>query len=132
MKLSKESRKLSKALFRESFVDNAIDAARVKKITDEVAKAKPRNYIGVLEEYARLIRLEMAKKEAVIESAAELESAEKSAITRTLRAKYGADVTTEYKTNPDLIGGVRIQIGSDVLDASVRTRLDRLSVDLAG
>jgi len=132
MKLSKESRKLSKALFRESFVDNAIDAARVKKITDEVAKAKPRNYIGVLEEYARLIRLEMAKKEAVIESAAELESAEKSAITRTLRAKYGADVTTEYKTNPDLLGGVRIQIGSDVLDASVRTRLDRLSVDLAG
>ena len=131
MKLSKEGRKLSKALFRESFVDGALDAGRVRQITDQVALSKPRNYIGTLQEFARLIRLELAKKQATIESVGDLDAAEKSAITRALRAKYGADVTTEFKTNAGILGGIRIQIGSDVLDATVRTRLDRLSVDLA-
>lgn len=131
MKLGKESRKLSKALFRGSFVNGALDGARVTQITDHVVQAKPRNYIGVLKELARLIRLEAAKKQATVETFTDLDAAEKSALTQTLRTKYGADVTTTFKTNPAILGGIRIQIGSDVLDASVRTRLDRLSVDLA-
>lgn len=131
MKLTKEARKLSKDLLRASFTDGLLDADKVKKATDTVIKTKPRNYIGVLKEFARLIRLETEKRHATIESAAELESSEKSVITRTLRSKYGADVTTEYKVNPALIGGLRIQIGSTVVDASVRSRLDRLATDLA-
>ena len=131
MKLNKESRKLSKALFRGSFVNGTLDAARVTQITDHVVQAKPRNYIGVLKELARLIRLEAAKKQATVVSFADLDAAEKTALTQALRAKYGADVTTSFKTNPAVLGGIRIQIGSDVLDATVRTRLDRLAVDLA-
>jgi F-type H+-transporting ATPase subunit delta len=131
MKLSKEARKLSKQLFRESFTDASLDAEKVKNVTDLVVRTKPRQYIGVLKEFARLIRLEVARRHAVIESAADLEPAEKGAITRTIHGKYGADVTTEYKTNPALIGGLRIQVGSDVVDASVRSRLDRLANDLA-
>lgn len=131
MKLTKEARKLSKDLLRASFTDGLLDAAKVKSASDTVIKAKPRNYIGVLKEYARLIRLEVAKRHAIIESAADLEAAEKSAITRSLRTKFGADVTTQYSVNPDLIGGLRIQVGSTVVDASVRSRLDRLATDLA-
>lgn len=131
MKLHKEGRKLAKAMLRTSMVEGALNAEKVKKATDAVIAAKPRNTVGVLKEFARLVRLEVAKRHAIIESSTELEAGEKSSITRTLRAKYGADVTTEYKTNPELLGGLRIQIGSDVLDASVRTRLNRLAVDLA-
>ena len=131
MKLNKESRKLSKALFRGSFVNGALDAARVTQVTDHVVQAKPRNYIGVLKELARLIRLEAAKKQATVESFADLDATEKAALTQALRTRYGADVTTSFKTNPAVLGGIRIQIGSDVLDATVRTRLDRLAVDLA-
>jgi F-type H+-transporting ATPase subunit delta len=131
MKLHKEGRKLAKALLRTSFTDGALDAEKVKKATDAVAAAKPRNTVGVLKEFARLIRLELEKRHAVVESSTELDPTEKSAISRALRAKYGADVTADYTINPALLGGLRIQIGSDVLDASVRTRLDRLAVDLA-
>lgn len=131
MKLTKESRKLSKQLFRESFTEGALDAEKVKKVTETVIRGKPRQYIGVLQEFARLIRLEAAKRHAIIESAVDLEAGEKVAIIRTIHGKYGADVTTDFKTNPDLIGGLRIQVGSDVVDASVRSRLDRLAVDLA-
>ena len=131
MKLTKEARKLSKGLLRISFTDGLLDAEKVKKAVSTVIKSKPRNYIGVLKEYARLIRLEVAKRQATIESAAELDTAEKTAITRTLRSKYGADVTTEYSVNPVLIGGLRIQVGSTVVDASVRSHLERLANELA-
>lgn len=131
MKLSKEARKLSKQLFRESFTGGALDATKVGAVTDTVIRAKPRQYIGVLKEFSRLIRLETARRHAIIESAADLEAAEKKEIINTIRSKYGADVTSEFKTNPALIGGLRIQVGSDVVDASVRSRLDRLANDLA-
>jgi F-type H+-transporting ATPase subunit delta len=131
MKLSKEANKLSKGLLRISFTDGELDADKVKKATAAIIKSKPRNYVGVLKEYARLIRMEVAKRHAVIESATEMEAAEKSAITRTLRGQYGGDVTTEYSVNPALIGGLRIQVGSNVVDASVRSRLDRLATELA-
>jgi len=131
MKLSKEARRLSKDLLRASFTDGLLDADKAKKVTETVIASKPRNYIGVLKEYARLIRLEAAKRHATIESAEELEGTEKSALTKTLRAKFGADVTTDYKVNPALIGGLRIQVGSTVVDASIRSRLDRLANDLA-
>jgi F-type H+-transporting ATPase subunit delta len=131
MKLTKESRKLSKGLLRGSFTNGLLDAAKVKQVTDLVIQSKPRNYIGVLKGFARLIRLEAAKRHAVIESATALDDAQKNQITATIRAKYGADVTTDFKTNADLIGGLRIQVGSNVLDSSVRGRLDQLAIDLA-
>jgi len=131
MKLSKEARKLSKQLFRESFTGGALDATKVGSVTDTVIRAKPRQYIAVLKEFARLIRLEAARRHAIIESAADLEAQEKTAILNTIRSKYGADATSEFKTIPALIGGLRIQVGSDVLDASIRSRLDRLANDLA-
>lgn len=131
MKLSKESRKLSKDLLRASFANGLLDAEQVKKVTDVIVQSKPRNYIGVLKEFSRLIRLEVAKRHAVIESATALNDSEKSNITATIRGKYGADVTTEFKTNAALLGGLRVQVGSNVLDASVRSQLDRLATELA-
>ena len=44
MKLTKESRKLSKDLLRASFKDGLLDAESVKKATDIVISGKPRNY----------------------------------------------------------------------------------------
>ena len=131
MKLGKESRKLSKQLFKASFTAGAIDAVKVNAVADQIIASKPRQYVGILKEVTRLVRLELAKRHATIESAVELDATEKSNITTTLRAKYGAELTSEFKTNSALLGGLRIQVGSDVLDASVSTRLDRLALDLA-
>jgi F-type H+-transporting ATPase subunit delta len=131
MKLTKEARKLSKDLLRASFTNGLLDAAKVKKVTETVITGKPRGYIGVLKEFSRLVRLEIAKRHATIESATELDGAEKASITKTLQTKFGGDVTTDFKVNPDLIGGLRIQVGSTVVDASVRSRLDQLAQDLA-
>lgn len=131
MKLTKEARKLARQVFRESFTNGALSGKKVQSLTALVIEKKPRQYIGVLQEFARLIRLELAKHHATIESAESLGAEEKEALAAALKSKYGSQLTSEYKTNAALLGGVRIQVGSDVLDASVRTRLERLAIDLA-
>jgi F-type H+-transporting ATPase subunit delta len=52
-------------------------------------------------------------------------------VLRDLRAKYGSDVSADFSVNPKLIGGLRIRIGDDVFDGSVRGRLARLEQGLA-
>jgi len=130
VKISKEARKTAKALFQLSFTDGKLDRAKSGPIVAKIAESKPRYYIDILKEYQRLARLEIQQHHAVIESATPLDSALAQQLERDLRAKYGNDLTTEYKTTPDLIAGMRIKLGSDVWDSTVRGRLDRLETQL--
>ena len=47
-----------------------------------------------------------------------------------LKKKYGKEVATEFLVNPQLLGGMRIRVGSDVWDGTVRNRLERLQQEL--
>ena len=123
MKISKEARQLSRQLLRLSLTDGYLDRAKASAVVQGVINQKPRHYLGALESYQRLLRLEIAKRHAVIESATELSPATGESVVNNLKQKYGQDITTEFKTNPDLIGGMRIKLGSDVFDGSVRNRL---------
>ena len=96
----------------------------------EVAEKKPRKYLEILEGYQRYVRLELAKRHALIESATDLERGTRDKLKRALKAKYGDDLTTEFKVSPELIGGLRIKIGSDVWDNSIQNRIARLEDEL--
>ncbi|MCX6967811.1 MAG: F0F1 ATP synthase subunit delta [Verrucomicrobia bacterium] len=126
MKIPKEARKLSRSLFRSSFTDGRLDRAKVTAVLHGVAESKPRHTLSALKNYLRLIRMELARRHAVIESATQLELATVNEILDDLRARFGTDLTHELKVNPALIGGVRIQLGSDVWDGSVSGRLELL------
>ena len=131
MKISKEARKLSKKLFLSSFSDGRLDEAKVRTIAQTVIDKKPRKYTDILKNYQRLIRVEVAKRHAVIESATDLAGDMRQQLLGTLRSKYGQELTTEFKVSPELIGGLRVKIASDVWDSSVRGRLSRLESNLA-
>ena len=123
MKITKEARRLSSQLFRLSLSDGRLDRAKVSSVVQAVIKDKPRHYLGALESYQRLVRLEIAKRHATIESAVPLSPETSQTVVDNLKQKYGSDLTTEFAVNPALIGGMRIKIGSDVFDGSVRNRL---------
>ena len=131
MKLDKDSRKLTKGLFQASFTSGRLDEKKASAVVKTVVASKPRNFLGILKEYQRLIRLEVAKHHAIIESATALDKKTSDQLLVNLRAKYGKDLTTEFKVSPVLLGGLRIKIGSDVFDSSVRERLARLETQLA-
>lgn len=130
MKISKETRQLSRELLRGSFTDGQLDRGRISLRVKSLIAKRPRNYLKVLESYKRLLRLEVQKRHATIESASELTPEASARIIANLKRKYGNDLTTEVVVNPILIGGMRIRVGSDVWDGSVRNRLQRLQEQL--
>ena len=131
MKINKEIRRLSRELLRASFTDGQLDQGKIASVLQSLIEKKPRHYIAVLENYKRLLRLEVEMRHARIESASELTPEVSSSIVSNLRRKYGQDLTTEFLVNPELLGGLRIRVGSDVWDGTVRNRLERLEQILA-
>ncbi len=130
MKLNKEIRQLSRKMLQASFTDGQLDPGRIASLVDSVIAEKSRNYVDVLKNYKRLLRLEVEKRHATIETASEVDPAIRSEIEGNLKSKYGDDLTTDFHVDPQLLGGMRIRVGSDVWDGSVRNRLERLQHEL--
>ncbi|MFZ4599161.1 MAG: F0F1 ATP synthase subunit delta [Terrimicrobiaceae bacterium] len=129
MKLSREARRQARELFALAFVNDRLDPDRLRTIADGLAAEKPRSYLQILKEITRLVRLETSEHHAIVESAVPLQAAEAKGFEQSLRSKFG-EITTEFRQNPALIGGVRVKIGSDVWDGSVRARLDLIKQQL--
>ena len=130
MKLNKEIRQLSRKMLQASFTDGQLEPGKIASLVDSLVTQKPRNYIDVLKNYRRLLRLELEKRSATIETASEMDPAIRSEIEANLKSKYGNDLATEFHVDPQLLGGMRIRVGSDVWDGSVRNRLERLQHEL--
>ncbi len=126
MKISKDTRRLSRKMVGESFVNGELDRGRVNGFVQSIIKNKPRQYMQLLENYQRLLRLETDQRRVRIESATQLDEAAGKQIVADLQKRYGHGLTAEFSVNPALLGGVRIRVGSDVWDSSVRNRLERL------
>lgn len=129
MKLSREARRQARELFDLTKVNSRLDASRLDIIFGGLAEKKPRSYIQILKELTRLVRLDAAGHHAVIESAAPLAPEKAREFETSLRSRFG-DLTTEFHQNPALIGGLRVQIGSDVWDGSIQARLEALQQQL--
>ena len=130
MKINKEIRQLSREMVRASFTNGQLDRQKIASLVDSLIRRKPRHYIDVLKNYRRLLRLELEKHSARIETASEVDSAIRSEILANLKKKYSNDLTAEFVINPQLLGGMRIRVGSDVWDGTVRGRLERLQQQL--
>ena len=130
MKVNKEIRQLSREMLRASFTDGQLDAGRTRSLVDSLIAKKPRNYIDVLKNYRRLLQLELEKRRARVETASELDSTTSSELVANLKKKYGSDLTAEFIVNPELLGGMRVRVGSDVWDGTVRNRLEQLERQL--
>ena len=130
MKINKEIRRFSREMVRASFTDGQLDSGKIASLVQSLIAKRPRNYIGILQNYKRLLRLEIEKRHARIESASELSAETNSRVLQNLKRKYGRDLTTEFVVNRELLGGVRIRVGSDVWDGSVRHRLESLQQQL--
>jgi F-type H+-transporting ATPase subunit delta len=130
MKINKEIRQLSREMLRASFTDGQLDPGRIASLVDSLIARKPRHHIEVLKNYRRLLRLELEKRRARIETASELDPTTSSELLTNLKRKYGSDLRTEFVVKPELLGGLRIRVGSDVWDGTVRNRLQQLQQQL--
>ena len=127
MKISKQSRRDAKQLFRSCVVNGLLDENRVRQAVRAVIAQKPRGYAAILPQFQRLIRLDLDRRTARVESAVPLPDDLQANVTGRLGNIYGAGLSLSFAQNPALIGGLRIKVGSDVYDGSVQSRLAALA-----
>jgi F-type H+-transporting ATPase subunit delta len=127
MKTNQKVKRAARRLFRLCIVRGALDERRVKLIALRLAHAGRRGALAVLSDFRRLVRLDHDRRTALVESAAALGPDLRKNIRAELVRVYGPGLKTTFERNAGLIGGLRIRIGSDVYDDSVRARLAALA-----
>jgi F-type H+-transporting ATPase subunit delta len=123
MQSTKKLRREAKQLFRLCLVEGLLDDDRVRRAVEKVLEAKRRGGFTLLSYFQRLVRLERSRHAAEVASAAALPAALQASVLANLERLYGPGLRTSFVLNPALIGGMRIQAGSDVYDGSVRSGL---------
>src|SRR5580704_16500429 len=124
MKISKQARRDAKALFNSCVNNGLLDENRVRQAVQAVVAGKPRGYVAILQQLQRLVKLDLDRRSAKVESAVTLTPEQETAVKVDLDRKYGAGLNIVFAQNPSLIGGLRVQVGSDVYDGSVKARLE--------
>ena len=126
MKITKQSRRDAKQLFRSTLVNGQMDETRVRSVVQKVLEQKPRGYMAILGHFTRLVKLEQDRRAAKVESAVALTPEQQSGVSANLQKMYGTGLNLSFHVNPALVGGLRVKVGSDVFDGSVAARLQEL------
>jgi len=126
MKISKRAQREARQLFRSCRVSGVLDEKRVRRAVSLLLTRRPHGYVGILARLHRLVKLDLEQHAARVESATPLSAGLQTDVTNRIRKIYGAVADITFSQNPALIAGLRIQVGSDLYDGSVKTRLEKL------
>jgi len=127
MKVTKDAAAAGKRLFRLCATGNRLNEDKLRTVMKALVERKPRNYQGILATLHRQVRMDLAQRHVIVESAKQLDEATGQNIANKMISEHGDGLTFEYKINPALLGGIRIRKGDDVWDGSVKGRLDKLA-----
>jgi len=126
MKTKKQAKREAKQLARLCMVNDLLDEKSTRDMAYRVATAGHRDCPAILAHFLRLVKLDRARHTANIESATPLPADLQGAIQASLARRYGPGLNSVFTPRPSLIGGVRIQVGSDVYDGSLLAKLAAL------
>ena len=130
MKVSKASQEFANRVFRLCQDSGALSESKLQKALKFLESNKPNDYRGVLIGLKRLVRLDVEKRTVNVESARELPEKDAERIKKSIAKKHGENLIYSFSLNEDLIGGLKIKVGSQVYDSSVLSKINRLSNSL--
>jgi F-type H+-transporting ATPase subunit delta len=84
----------------------------------------------IAEQYHALINASSGVSDAVIHSAFPIEPAQLAEVVAALEKRFARRLDAKVVVDPELIGGIRVVVGDEVLDTSVRARLEQMRVAL--
>ena len=130
MATTRRVRRTARQFLRFCVVGGSLDDDRVRQVVERVIRSKRRGVLAILKQFQRLVRLDRERHSARVESAAPLPEPMRAEVVKDVDRIYGPGIETSFAENPALIGGVRLQVGSDVYDGSVRAKLDAIEAGL--
>lgn len=127
MKISKASTEYANRIFRLCSQGGVLNEDHLRLALSKMNQNPPKDHKGILNALKRLTRLDVEKRTATVQSATELTSADKSRIETSLNQKFSQSLIYNYSVNPELLGGLKVRVGSHVLDGTVLSRINRLA-----
>ncbi len=131
MKSSRIVHREAKELWRLCVTNGRLDESRVRRAVQLIVRARRPGNLAVLSRFLRLVKLDRVSHSATIQSAVAVPPDVQLQIEMSLARMYGEVLAVQHRHDPDLIGGVRITVGSDVYDGSVKGALSGLSARFA-
>ena len=85
---------------------------------------------AIASQYHTLVNARSGVSDAVVESAFPIDGAQLAGVQAALEKRFGRKLNASVVVKPELIGGVRVVVGDEVLDTSVRARLEQMKTAL--
>ena len=123
MTAAKYARQAARRLFKDCFAGRVLDEDRTREIVMRIIEAKRRRGPSILVQLERLVRLERERSTATITSAVTLPGDLRTRLAAQVTRRYGSGVTSVFREDPAVIGGLRLKVGSDVYDGTILGRL---------
>ncbi|KAA9089931.1 F0F1 ATP synthase subunit delta [Microbacterium radiodurans] len=122
----------SKGALVERLLDGRASAATRLIASAIVQRPRERRVRQLLDRAIRIVSSQRGRVVATVRAAAPLSDQQRVRLTETLSSRYGTVVSLNLLVDPAVVGGLRIEIGDDVIDATVASRLSDLRQRLAG
>jgi F-type H+-transporting ATPase subunit delta len=81
-------------------------------------------------QFKALVNVQSGSSDALIQSAFPIDPAALADTVAALERRFGRRLNAQVELQPDLIGGIRVVVGDEVLDTSVKARLEQMKVAL--
>jgi F-type H+-transporting ATPase subunit delta len=130
MRSNARARRDARALFHLCLTDGQLNEALARDIAHRLSESRHRNRLAVLESFRRWVELYLVQHTAKVESAVPLEPGLRQRLQTKLDRTYGPGLTTSFAKEPALLGGMRIKVGTDVYDGSIRAGLEAVQARL--
>jgi F-type H+-transporting ATPase subunit delta len=84
----------------------------------------------VARQFHALVNARSGVSDAVVYSAFPIDATQLAAVVQSLEKRFGRKLSASVQVEPELIGGIRVVVGDEVLDTSVKARLEQMKVAL--
>jgi F-type H+-transporting ATPase subunit delta len=129
MKTAKQAQREARQLFRLCLADGSLDEDRARRVVQRLVDTSRPGTLPVLSRFQRLVRLDRTKHSADVTSAVPLPPDIRALIEGAVAQLYGPGIVTSFAEDPMLLGGLRVTVGSDVYDGTVKAGLAALEVN---
>jgi F-type H+-transporting ATPase subunit delta len=122
----------NRAALIEGLLEGRVADETRRLVRQAVVAPRGRSFDRIVEEYGEVAADRRSRLVAVVTATVPLTEEQRERLGAALARMYGHEVHLNVEVDPDIIGGIRVEIGDEVIDGSVVSRLDDARRRLVG